>query len=304
MLISVNLCQYFILFCFVLGFVLTFVSIHLLKCIYQRNSIHYVQTTMKRDKANIIAVAGKGGTGKTVIASLILKFLAESGAQRALAIDADPATCLPSTLGVKVNKTIGDIREEIASPSQVFFSEDMPTDMLIEYKIDEIIVNTPLFSLLAMGRSEGIGCYCLINDMLRHFIDKLSARFTTIVIDCEAGLEHLSRRTTRDVDTMLVVSDPTKRGIDTALAIKNLAEKLHIHFQHIYLVLNKVTEDEVVKTALLDMVNDSGLTLIGTVPEDENIRAYDLIGTPIIALPDDSKAVVAAKAIFEKIYEG
>ena len=100
---------------------------------------------------------------------------------------------------------------------------------------------------------------------------------------------------------MLVVSDPTKRGIDTALAIKNLAEKLHIHFQHIYLVLNKVTEDEVVKTALLDMVKDSGLTLIGTVPEDENIRAYDLIGTPIIELPDDSKAVVAVKAIFEKI---
>ena len=258
---------------------------------------------MKRDKANIIAVAGKGGTGKTVIASLILKFLAEYGAERALAIDADPATCLPSTLGVKVNKTIGDVREEIASPSQVFFSEDMPTDMLIEYKIDEIIVNTPQFSLLAMGRSEGIGCYCLINDMLRHFIDKLSARFTTIVIDCEAGLEHLSRRTTRDVDTMLVVSDPTKRGIDTALAIKNLAEKLHIHFQHIYLVLNKVTEDEAVKAALLDMVKDSGLTLIGTVPEDENIRAYDLVGTPIISLPDDSKAVVAVKPIFEKIID-
>jgi len=258
---------------------------------------------MKRDKANIIAVAGKGGTGKTVIASLILKFLAEYGAERALAIDADPATCLPSTLGVKVDKTIGDVREEIASPSQVFFSEDMPTDMLIEYKIDEIIVNTPQFSVLAMGRSEGIGCYCLINDMLRHFIDKLSARFTTIVIDCEAGLEHLSRRTTRDVDTMLVVSDPTKRGIDTALAIKNLAEELHIHFRHIYLVLNKVTEDEAVKAALLDMVKDSGLTLIGTVPEDENIRAYDLIGTPIIELPDDSNAVVAAKAIFEKIID-
>jgi CO dehydrogenase maturation factor len=256
---------------------------------------------MKRDKANIIAVAGKGGTGKTVIASLILKFLAEYDFERALAIDADPATCLPSTLGVTVNKTIGDVREEIASPSQVFFSEDMPTDMLIEYKIDEIIVNTPRFSVLAMGRSEGIGCYCLINDMLRHFIDKLSARFTTIVIDCEAGLEHLSRRTTRDVDTMLVVSDPTKRGIDTALAIKNLAEKLHIHFQHIYLVLNKVTEDEAVRTALLAMVKDSGLTLIGTVPEDENIRAYDLIGTPITALPEDSKAVVAVKAIFDKI---
>jgi len=252
-------------------------------------------------KANIIAVAGKGGTGKTVIASLILKFLAENGMGRVLAIDADPATCLPSTLGVKVKRTIGDVREEIASPSGVFFSEHMPTDMLIEYKIEEIMVNTPRFSVLAMGRSEGPGCYCLINDMLRHFIDKLSSRFPTILIDCEAGLEHLSRRTTRDVDTMLVISDPTKRGIDTALAIKNLAEKLQINFRHIYLVLNKVTEDEEVKSFLDEMVKNSGLTLIGTVPEDENIRAYDLVGKPIIELPDDSKAVVAVKEIFEKV---
>jgi len=253
-------------------------------------------------KANIIAVAGKGGTGKTVIASLLLKFLAENGMGRVLAIDADPATCLPSTLGVKVKRTIGDVREEIASPSGVFFSEHMPTDMLIEYKIEEIMVNTPRFSVLAMGRSEGPGCYCLINDMLRHFIDKLSSRFPTILIDCEAGLEHLSRRTTRDVDTMLVISDPTKRGIDTALAIKNLAEKLQINFRHIYLVLNKVTEDEEVRSFLDEMVKSSGLMHIGTVPEDENIRAYDLVGKPIIELPDDSKAVVAVKEIFEKIH--
>ena len=256
---------------------------------------------MMKQKANVIAVAGKGGTGKTVIASLILKFLAENGTGRVLAIDADPATCLPSTLGVKVNKTIADVREEIASPSQVFFSEEMPTDMLIEYKIEEILVNTPRFSVLAMGHSEGIGCYCLINDMLRHFIDKLSSRFSTILIDCEAGLEHLSRRTTRDVDTMLVVSDSTKRGIDTASSIKNLAEKLHINFRDIYLVLNKVTEDETVKELLLEMVKTSRLTLLGSVPEDENIRAYDLIGKPILELPDDSKAVVAMKDIFEKI---
>jgi len=140
--------------------------------------------------------------------------------------------------------------------------------------------------------------------MLRHFIDKLSARFHAIVIDCEAGLEHLSRRTTRDVDTMLVVSDPTKRGIDTAANIKNLAEKLQINFRHVYLVLNKVTEDKKVKDALDEMVKDSGLTLIGTVPEDENIRAFDLIGKPIIELPEDSKAVVAVKEIFERVCEG
>lgn len=256
-------------------------------------------------RGTIIAVAGKGGTGKTAIASLLLKFLAEDGSEgRVLAIDADPATCLPSTLGVAVKKTIGDIREEIASPSQVLFSQEMPTDMLIEYKLEEILVNTPRFSVLAMGHSEGPGCYCLINDMLRHFIDKLSAQFSTILIDCEAGLEHLSRRTTRDVDTLLVVSDPTKRGIETASSIKRLTEKLAINVRQIYLVVNKVTEDEDVKNALPGLVKNSGLELIGTVPEDENIRAYDLVGKPIVDLPENSKAVVAVREIFEKVCGG
>ncbi len=256
-------------------------------------------------RGTIIAVAGKGGTGKTVIASLLLKFLIENEQQgRVLAIDADPATCLPSTVGVTVQKTIGDVREEIASPSQVVFSEDMPTDMLLEYKIDEILVNTPRFSVLAMGHSEGPGCYCLINDMLRHFIDKLSSRYSTILIDCEAGLEHLSRRTTRDVDTLLVVSDPTKRGIDTATSIKQLAEKLQINVRRIYLVVNKVTVDEDVQRVLPELVKHSGLELVGMVPEDENIRAYDLVGKPILELPEDSKAVVAVKGIFEKVFEG
>lgn len=254
-------------------------------------------------RGKIIAVAGKGGTGKTVIAALFLKFLTEAGGEHVLAIDADPATSLPSALGVKITKTIGDVREEIASPSQVFFSQEMPTDMLLEYKIDEILVKTPRFSVLAMGHSEGPGCYCLINDMLRHFIDKLSARFSTIVIDCEAGLEHLSRRTTRDVDTLLVVSDPTKRGIETASSIKQLAEKLQINVRRIFLIVNKVREEEQVKRALPGLIAQSGLELLGTVPEDETIGAFDLVGTPIIELPDDSKAVVAVKEICEKVCE-
>ncbi len=255
-------------------------------------------------RGKIIAVAGKGGTGKTVIAALFLKFLTETRGEQVLAIDADPATSLPSTLGVHITKTIGDVREEIASPSQVFFSQEMPTDMLLEYKIDEILVKTPRFSVLAMGHSEGPGCYCLINDMLRHFIDKISARFSTIVIDCEAGLEHLSRRTTRDVDTLLVVSDPTKRGIETATSIKQLAERLQINVRRAFLIVNKVTEEERVKSALPGLIAQSGLELIGTVPEDETIGAFDLVGTPIVDLPADSKAVVAVKAIFEQVCEG
>lgn len=238
-------------------------------------------------KGEIIAVTGKGGTGKTLISTLLIKFLSER--ERILAIDADPATSLPSALGVRVQKTLGDVREEIAAPSRIP-GADLPIDVLLEHKIDEIMVRTPRFSLIAMGRSEGPGCYCLINDMLRHFIDKLSGRFSKVVVDCEAGLEHLSRRTVRDVSTLLVVSDPTIRGLETAKSIKNIAEKLQIKFDRICLVLNKVTSE---LDALEGKIKDTGLELVGTIPEDEVVKEFDFVGKPLIELPDDSKAVAA-----------
>ncbi|MHC1569673.1 MAG: ATP-binding protein, partial [Candidatus Syntropharchaeales archaeon] len=179
-------------------------------------------------KGRIIAITGKGGTGKTVVSTLFVRFLSEQDVP--LAIDADPASSLPAALGIEVNRTIGDLREEIAQPSAIPFDQSMPTDMMLERKIGELLVNTPDFSILTMGRSEGPGCYCLINDILRHAIDRFSKRFATVVIDCEAGLEHLSRRTMRDVDTLIVVSDPTMRGIKTAGVIREISDKLEISF--------------------------------------------------------------------------
>ncbi len=257
------------------------------------------------EKSNIIAVTGKGGTGKTVVSALIIRTLSgySSGKKlvdgRILAIDADPATSLPTALGVKVRKTLGDVREEIASPSAIVFDENLPMDTLIDYKIKDIMINTPYFSLLAMGRSEGPGCYCLVNDMLRHFIDKLSRRFSIVIVDCEAGLEHLSRRTVRNVDTMFIVSDPTRRGIETAETIRNIAEKLEIKFNNIYLILNKISEGE--NEGLEKRIRESGLELIGKIPEDEKVKEYDLIGRPIIELPDDSKAVTSVEKIVNEI---
>ncbi|MHC1595558.1 MAG: ATP-binding protein [Candidatus Syntropharchaeales archaeon] len=248
-------------------------------------------------KGRIIAITGKGGTGKTVVSTLFVRFLSEQDVP--LAIDADPASSLPAALGIEVNRTIGDLREEIAQPSAIPFDQSMPTDMMLERKIGELLVNTPDFSILTMGRSEGPGCYCLINDILRHAIDRFSKRFATVVIDCEAGLEHLSRRTMRDVDTLIVVSDPTMRGIKTAGVIREISDKLEISFGKIYLILNKADDEE--RAFFEDKIKEVGVELIGVVPQDANVKAFDKIGKPLIDLPDDSPAVVAVRDIVERL---
>jgi len=249
------------------------------------------------EKGRIIAVTGKGGTGKTLVSTLFIRFLSEQDTP--LAIDADPASSLPAALGVEVRQTIGDLREEVARPSAIPFDESMPTDLMLERKIGDLLVNTPDFSLLVMGRSEGPGCYCLINDILRHAIDRFSRRFSKVVIDCEAGLEHLSRRTMRDVDTLIVISDPTMRGIKTAGVIREIAEKLEISFGKIYLILNKADQGE--KAFFEERIREIGVELIGVVPEDPNVKAFDRVGKPLIDLPDDSPAVLAVGEIMERL---
>ncbi len=240
----------------------------------------------------VIAIAGKGGVGKTVISALMLRCFVENDEIRekgVLVIDADPSVSLPFALGLEVKRTIGDLREKISS------GYEGPVDVLIENEISDIIVRTHLFSLIAMGRPEGPGCYCLVNDMLRHFIARLSSRFGTILIDCEAGLEHLSRRTTQDVDVMIVVSDVTKRGLMTAAAIKNLSEHIHINFRHAFLVINKVPDAHPVHIEEAERI--TGMRVAGIVPEDHIVQSFDREGKPIFEIPDESKAVIAVRII-------
>ena len=191
----------------------------------------------------IIAVSGKGGTGKTLISSLLIKSLSDTK-QDILAIDADPDSNLPESLGIDVQKTVGDVREELKEDTA---KGRIPTGMnkwdILDYKIMESIIETPKFDLLAMGRPEGSGCYCAVNNMLRRIIENLSSNYDVIIIDTEAGLEHLSRRTTQNVDVMLVVTDKSKRGMLTAKRIGKLADDLDIKFKELYLVLNRVKDD-------------------------------------------------------------
>ena len=172
-----------------------------------------------------VAIAGKGGTGKTTVAALLIKLLSQKGL--VLAVDADPSTNLNQALGLSLddNKTVGRIREKMTEDvSKGRFSPTIAKQEYLFSKIMESLVESKGFDLLAMGRPEGPGCYCASNEFLRVSLDKLvkDYKYNYIVMDCEAGMEHISRQTTRDVDVLLIMSDPTIRGITTAARMKDL----------------------------------------------------------------------------------
>lgn len=249
----------------------------------------------------IIAVSGKGGTGKTLVSSLLVKILSKTG-KDILAIDADPDSNLPEALGVKVEKTVGDIREELKQDTA---AGKIPSGMnkwdILDYKIMESVIESPEFDLLVMGRPEGSGCYCAVNNMLRKIIETLSSNYDFIVIDTEAGLEHLSRRTTQNVNIMLVVTDISKRGLLTAQRIGELSGELDITFQKMFLILNRVrpeNEEEIIKKA-----SETGLQVIGIIYEDETVSEYDIEGKPLIGLPVDSNPVKTVSKIVTQISE-
>lgn len=247
----------------------------------------------------IIAVSGKGGTGKTLVSSLLIKSLTRTG-KDILAIDADPDSNLPEALGVDVHKTVGDVREELKEDTA---KGRIPTGMnkwdILDYKIMESIIETPSFDLLVMGRPEGSGCYCAVNNMLRRIIENLSSNYDVIIIDTEAGLEHLSRRTTQNVDVMLVVTDKSKRGMLTAQRIGQLADELEIKFQELYLVVNRVNPEN--EEQILKKARETGLDIAGVIFEDEEVTQYDIEGRPLVELPDESNTVKTVSGILSRI---
>ena len=237
---------------------------------------------------NIIAVSGKGGVGKTMISTLLVRWLVNARVGSILAIDADPDSNFPESLGVGVEKTIGDIREELLD---VTLPPGMEKRKWLDAKVFEITEEMGDFDLLVMGRPEGPGCYCAANHMLREIIDNAVEAYDFVVIDCEAGLEHLSRRTTQDVDIMLVVSDPSKKGFETASRIKCLAEELNIKFDYIFLILNRINKKN--KELMNAAAKKTNLKVIGEIPEDDIAKEYDLAGRAIYSLPKNSGAYQA-----------
>lgn len=243
-----------------------------------------------------IALAGKGGTGKTTMAGLLIKYLVKNEKIPVLAVDADSNANLNEVLGLEVKETLGNAREEM---KKGVVPGGMTKDIFMEMKMEEAVVEAPGYDLIVMGQPEGAGCYCAANTLLAGFMERLSGNYPFIVMDNEAGMEHISRLTTKNVDVLLIVSDPSRRGLQAAIRIDDLARKLNIGVGKSYVVINQAKEAP--SEMALRMIADGGVELIGTVPEDRTIYDFDFNGRPTIQMPDDSASVQAAFEIFDKI---
>ena len=248
--------------------------------------------------ATTIAIAGKGGTGKTTIAALLIKLLSQKGA--VLAIDGDPSTNLNQALGLPLENTVGRIREEMTEAIKFgSLSPGMAKQDLLEYKIMTALVESKGVDLLAMGRPEGPGCYCAANTWLRYSIDRLGRNYRYVVIDCEAGMGHISRQTTRDIDILLITSDPTQRGITTAARMKELIGELRSRVSKICLVVNRAPNPP--PPEIMKAIDSHGLELIATIAEDPGIADLEVKGIPIIELPSDSPLQLKVKEVASKL---
>ena len=249
--------------------------------------------------AYTIAFAGKGGTGKTSLAGLTIKYLSSKRHGPVLGVDADSNSCLNEALGVGVHTTVGKLREE--SLDTVRSGSDRPGGMsmeqLFDYEVQQSVVEAKGFDLIVMGRPEGPGCYCAANNIIRKYTDKLSETYPYVIIDNEAGMEHLSRRTTHKVDLLIIVSDPTMKGILTAKRIHDLVEEINLDVEKIILIINRVVGND--SQGLRELAEQKGVSVEGFIPQDEMIAQFDLQGKPVFELPEEASSVKALFGILD-----
>jgi len=242
-----------------------------------------------------IAIAGKGGTGKTTIAALIVRLIKEKKMGSILAVDADPNNNLAEALGMQIQETIGSIIDDVSRHLDKIPS-GMSKDRFIEYRIQSAIVEGEGFDILAMGRPEGPGCYCYVNNLLRDLVSKLIKDYDYIVIDNEAGFEHLSRRTMRACETMVVVSDATPVGLRAAKRISDLIKELDIKSKKNLLIINYADKD-----IEKEKISKLGLDYIGNIPEDPQINKISLNGSSLMALDNEATSISALRKLAKKI---
>lgn len=249
-------------------------------------------------KEKVIAIAGKGGTGKTTFTSLLLRYLTNRYKDKAiLAVDADANANLNEALGLDVEETISMAMDEIKDPRLV--PTGMTKDVFMEMRISQAMVESDQIDLLVMGNPEGPGCYCYPNDLLRKYLEQLRVNYDFVAIDNEAGMEHLSRRIINNVDYILLTSDATARGLRSAGRAYNIIKTLKINSGKVFLIVTKTQNDEI--SALQNEIEKTGLELLGSIPADEMVIEYDLNDKPFFNLPDDSPAVQAVEEIARKL---
>jgi CO dehydrogenase maturation factor len=254
-------------------------------------------------------LAGKGGVGKTTTAGMVIKYLVQTQPGAILAIDADPSSNLNMVLGLDLDWTVGEIREDMLAQVKNSLAAGgaamgslqggMSKREYLDYEIRSSVSEGERFDLIAMGRSEGPGCYCAVNHNLREVVDSIGKNYRYIVIDNEAGMEHLSRRTTRDVNHLLVVTDPTQRGLVAAERIAGFRNELDIHIENTYLILNRLNGE--MPAALQERIDEMDIPLLGVIPADEDLIEFEFSGRPLVDLGDESQVFQAVAAMMSKI---
>lgn len=243
-----------------------------------------------------IAVAGKGGVGKTTLTGLLIRHLRQNHLGSILAIDADPSSNLHLVLGMPLTKSVGDIRED----ARTDVPQGMARQEWLDYTIRTAIEEGDGLDLLAMGRPEGQGCYCAANHLLRNIVDGICKTYAYVVMDNEAGMEHLSRRTTRDVDHLLLVSDASLRGLVAAEAMLALSRELEVHVGKTHLIINRVNGE--LPAPFRAKIDSLGVPLLATVPYDAQLVAFDSDGRPLAELPDDAPTSRAVSEIAQRLF--
>jgi CO dehydrogenase maturation factor len=246
-----------------------------------------------------IAIAGKGGTGKTTLAALLVRALSEKGIRPILAVDADPNSTLADALGVDEGTHLAEIREQGSSP-EGSPSSGVGRARAVEDEIQRAITEAEGFDLVTMGRGEGPRCYCYVNNLLRKSLDTLSKNYDAVIVDNEAGMEHLSRRTTNDVDVLVAVLNPTMPSLRAARRIVELSRQLPVNIRHRVLLVTRVGPDGIAEP-IDSQLAGFDVERLADIPQDDAVERAGALGEDVFSLPADSPAVVAVQNIVEDL---
>ena len=252
---------------------------------------------------HIIAVAGKGGVGKTTLTGLLIQYLCESGKKPVLAVDADANANLNEVLGVGIECTLGELREEIERAgvdSRYQIPVGMTKQSYLEARLADAITEEDDYDLMVMGRTQGQGCYCFVNGLVQTQIQKLQSNYPYVVVDNEAGMEHISRGLIPTMEIAILVSDCSRRGVQAAGRIAALMKELNFKPKTVGLIVNRAPEGKL-DAGTMEEVEKQGLTLLGVVPQDQDVYQYDCDGKPIVWLPKDSPVRSALHDIVQKL---
>ena len=252
---------------------------------------------------HIIAVAGKGGVGKTTLTGLLIQYLCESGKKPVLAVDADANANLNEVLGVGIECTLGELREEIERAgvdSRYQTPVGMTKQAYLETRLADAITEEDDYDLMVMGRTQGQGCYCFVNGLVQTQIQKLQSNYPYVVVDNEAGMEHISRGLIPTMEIAILVSDCSRRGVQAAGRIAALMKELNFKPKTVGLIVNRAPEGKL-DAGTMEEVEKQGLTLLGVVPQDQDVYQYDCDGKPIVRLPKDSPVRRALHDIVQKL---